>query len=68
MWTFGLKKRSDAKESLIYVVKRLKNSLVQIRVDGARCFNRAKEFLAKHVEQNGKVERVHLTIDSKVVI
>jgi hypothetical protein len=79
IWTFGLKRRSDSKEWIIFIVKRLRNSLIQIRVDGA------KEFLANVVqnickqhgvefkvtdpymhEQNGKVERVHLNIDSKV--
>jgi hypothetical protein len=79
IWTFGLKRKSDAKGWIIFIIKRLRKTLVQIRVDGA------KEFLAKSVqdacmkygiefkicdpyihEENGKVERTHLTIDSKV--
>jgi hypothetical protein len=79
IWTFGLSKRDEAKKHIIFLVKRLRNTLIQIRVDGA------KEFIAKCVkevcqefgiefkitdpyihEQNGKVERSHLNIDSKV--
>jgi hypothetical protein len=79
IWTFGLKKRSDAKQNLIYIVKLLRNSLIQIRVDGAKEFlsTIVREICKEHGvefkiadpyihEQNGKIERVHLTIDSKV--
>jgi hypothetical protein len=44
IWTFGLKRRYEAKRWIVFIIKRLINSLVQIRVDGA------KEFLAGIVQ------------------
>jgi hypothetical protein len=79
IWTFGLKRKSESKDWIVFIVKRLRNTLVEIRVDGAKeficsyvqdiCKNHGIEFKITDPymhEENGKIERMHLTIDSKV--
>lgn len=75
----GLRKRSEAVKHLQFMVRHLKGSLKELRVDGAKEFlaNSVKIVARKHGvkhlisdpyihEQNSRCERVHQTVDSKV--
>jgi hypothetical protein len=79
IWTFGLEKRGHAKGHIVFIIKKLRFTLQEVRVDGAQEFvsNTVRDICSdegidfrigvpyEHA-QNGKVERVHGIVDDGV--